>query len=127
MFLTFETMIGCSKETERFVQIVLIVAAPVLSSELNAAPVKVANHAGGGCNATIFRGNICLKTSSFVDNKLPALVNRRTEAWVVLSGVDVVGIILGVVDVLLRTTSLLARSIRLNIKCHTGNSRVSLW
>lgn len=126
MFLTFEAMIGCSEQTEGLVQIIFVVAPLVLSSKLDAAPVKVANHASRGCNATVFRGNVCFETSSFIDSKLPTLVDRCAEARVILSGVNVVGVIFGVVDVLLGTAFLLAWYMLGGVQTHTGSSRVSL-
>lgn len=128
MFLTFKTVVGCSKETESLVQIIFVVTALVLPSELNTAPVEVANHTSRSCNAAVFRGNICLETSSFIDSKFPTFVNRCTEALVVLSSVNVVGVIFGVVDMFLGAVIfLLARCISSSFKTHTDSSRVSLW
>jgi hypothetical protein len=100
-------MIGCSKKAESFIEIILVVAAFVLASKLNATSVKVANHASRCCNATILRSNVGLETGSFVDGKLSAFVNWGTEAWIILSGINVVGIVLGIVDVLFGTKLLL--------------------
>jgi hypothetical protein len=121
-------MIGCSKETESFVEIILVVIAFVLASKLDAAPIEVANHTSRSCNSTILRSNVDLETSSFVDSKLTAFVNWGAEAWIVLSGVHVVGIVLGIVNVLFGAKLLLVKYIIWTfLKAHTGSSLAYPW
>jgi hypothetical protein len=46
-----------------------------------------------------------LQACSLIDAQLPLFVNRSTQSTVILASVFVVGIVLGVIDVLLKVRS----------------------
>jgi hypothetical protein len=96
-------MVSCSKETESFIKIVLVVSAFILASKLDAAPIKIANHSSRSSDSTILGSNVHLETGSFVDGKLSTFVDWATETWIVLPSVQVVGIVLGIINVLFGT------------------------
>lgn len=72
----------------------------VNAAEMNTSRNAVSNVAGTGCPSTTFIGDVILHTRARIDQEF-LLLDRPSEARIVLPCVFVVGIILWVVNVLL--------------------------
>jgi hypothetical protein len=103
--VVLETVAGGTEEAQGLVELLLISASVERSAEIDAAAEEVADQLGRRGDASVFRGNVVLQAGSLVDAQLPLFVNRGTESAVVLTGVFIVGVVLGVVDVLLKVES----------------------
>jgi hypothetical protein len=97
----FETMCGGAEEAQGLVEFLLVSASVERSAEIDAAAEEVADQLGRRGDASVFRGDVGLQAGSLVDAQLSLFVNRGTESAVVLAGVFVVGVVLGVVNMLL--------------------------
>jgi len=97
------------------VELRLVTAVLVATGELNALAKEIADVLGRSHDANVLIGDIVLHTRLLVDGELNTLVNRATESTVVLSSILVVGIVLGVVDVVLGTVAAKAISCDLEL------------
>lgn len=91
-----------AQETESLIQIILVIVALIVASKLNALGEKPSDMQSARHDVSTFVRNVVLHAGLFVNGELNSLIDGATEATVVLPGIDVVGIVLGVVDVILR-------------------------
>jgi hypothetical protein len=91
-----------TEEAEGLVELLLVSASVERSTEIDAAAEEVADQLSRRGDASVFWGDVVLQAGSLVDAQLPLFVDRSTQSAVVLASVFVVGIVLGVVDVLLK-------------------------
>ncbi len=98
-------MQASAHEAERFIAISLITVLLVATTKLDAAGEELANMLRRGHDVIRFRSNIFLHAIALVDGEFGILVDRASEALVVLPGVDVVGVVLGVVNVVFGTVA----------------------
>jgi hypothetical protein len=88
-------------QTERLVELVLVPASTVGPSQADTLAKEPAHMQSGGHDARLLVGNVVLQAGAGINGQLHALIDRAPEPAVVLCGVEVVGIVLGVVDVVL--------------------------
>ncbi|KIH89564.1 hypothetical protein SPBR_06515 [Sporothrix brasiliensis 5110] len=86
-------------EAQSLVQVLLALAVAVRAAEIDALAKELTDVVGAGHDASTLVGNVVLHARVGVDGELDALVHGAAEARVVAAGVEVVGIVLGVVDV----------------------------
>lgn len=99
--LTFQAVKTSAHETKRLVEIGLVVVVLVAAAELDAAGKEGSDVLGRSHDVIRLGGNVALHSAALVNGELGLLVDGASEAVVVLGGVDIVGIVLGVVDVVL--------------------------
>lgn len=99
--VVFETMASGAEEAQGLVELLLVSAPVERSAEIDAAAEEVADQLGRRGNAQIFRGDVVLQAGSLVDAQFSLFVNWSTQSTIILAGVFVVGIVLGVVNMLL--------------------------
>lgn len=100
---TFETVQTGSHETKRLVKVGLVVVVLVGTSQLNAAGEEVPHMLGRSHDVGSLVGNVVLHARLGVDGELRSLVNGAAKAPVVLAGIDIVGVVLGVINVVFGT------------------------
>lgn len=98
-------MQASSEQTKSLVNLSLVTTVLVAPSELNALAEKVADVLGRSHDASILIGDVVLHARLLVNAELYALINRAAESAVVLGGILVLGVVLGVVDVVLGTVA----------------------
>lgn len=98
---TFKAVKGCSHETQRLVEVGLVIVVFVAASKFNAAGEEIPNMLGGCHNIGSLIGNVVLHARFRIDAELGALVDWTAKSSVVLAGVDIVGIVLGVINMVL--------------------------
>ncbi|KAG7147775.1 hypothetical protein HYQ46_003363 [Verticillium longisporum] len=101
----FEAVKPGSQKTQSLKEILLPLVAAVFATELDAVAQKVAKKLGRSHNASPLIRNVVLHASLGVDGKLDALINGTTKSTVISSSILVIGIVLGVIDVLLRAVA----------------------
>lgn len=99
--VVFETMASGAEEAQGLVELLLVSAPVERSAEIDAAAEEVADQLGRRGNAQIFRGDVVLQAGSLVDAQFSLFVNWSTQSTIILAGVFVVGVVLGVVNMLL--------------------------
>ncbi|EPE06016.1 hypothetical protein F503_02845 [Ophiostoma piceae UAMH 11346] len=90
-----------AEETQGLVEVILVAGAAVGAAELDAAAEELAHVVGTGHDVGALVCNVVLHAGLGVDAELDALVDGATQAGIVAAGIDVVGVVLGVVDVVL--------------------------
>ena len=100
-----QAVASCTKQTQRLEEVLVILGVLVLASQVDGLSEKVPDKSGRGCNANIFRGDVVLHAIALINGQLPPLVDRTTKSPVVLSSIDVVGVVFRVVDVLFRAVT----------------------
>jgi len=100
--VVLETMACGAEKAQGLVELLLVSASVEGSTEIDAAAEQVAHQLGRRGNAKVFRGNVVLQAGSLVDAQFSLFVNWGTQSAVVLAGVFVVGVVLGVINVLLK-------------------------
>lgn len=116
-------MESSSHDTESLVQVLLSLVVLIATTELDAGGEQLPHVLSGGHDTDALVCNVVLHAGLGVDAQLSVLVNGTSKSRIIVCGVDVVGIVFGVVDVLLRAVAAksfssdleLARSIA---KCH---------
>lgn len=98
---TFQTVQASSEQTQRLVEVLVPPAVLVSSTVFDGTTEKLAKKPGRGRDADPLVGNVVLHAGLGVDGELLPLVDGSTEAPVVAAGILIVGIVLGVVNVLL--------------------------
>jgi hypothetical protein len=98
----FETMACGTEEAQGLVELLLVSASVERSAEIDAATEEVADQLCRRGNAQIFRGDVVLQAGSLIDAQLPLFIDRGTQSAVVLTGIFVVSVVFGVVDMLLK-------------------------
>lgn len=88
-----------------FIEVPLISRVLVAAAELNGASEQTTDHARRGGDAGIFGSNVPLQARSLVNTQLPPLVDWASQAAVILTGVQVVGVVFRVVNVLFRAVA----------------------
>lgn len=83
----------------------VVLVTVVRSSEFNAATKEGLDMAGGGHNVGTLVGDVVLQASLLVDAELNTLIDGATKSLVVLASVNIIGVVLGVVDVVLWTVA----------------------
>lgn len=100
--LTFKTVKSGSHETESLVQILLVsIVVSVSASKLDAALEKLPAMLSRRHNTDTLVCNVVLHARLGINGKLCLLIDRATKSTIVLASVNVLGIVLGVIDVLL--------------------------
>lgn len=92
-------MQASAHQAKGFVEVDLVLAFLVAAAELDTVGKELSDMLGRGHNVTRLKGNVLFHAGALVNGKLSFLVDGATEAVVVLAGVDIVGVILGVVNV----------------------------
>jgi len=95
-------MVCGAKEAQGLVELLLVSASVERSTEIDAAAEQIAHQLGRRGNAKVFRGDVVLQAGSLVDAQFSLFVNWSTQSAVVLASVFVVGVVLGVINVLLK-------------------------
>ena len=90
-----------SQETKGLVEILVVLVSPVAAAELDAFPKELANMQRRGHDVDILIRNVILHARLGVDAELDLLVHGAAQTTVVLRRIFVIGIVLGVVDVVL--------------------------
>jgi hypothetical protein len=88
-------------QTERLVELILVSASSIGPPQADALAKEPAHVQSGGHDARLLVGNVVLQAGAGINGQLHALVDRAPKSAVVLCSVEVVGIVLGVVDVVL--------------------------
>jgi hypothetical protein len=101
----FQAVTSCTKQTKCLEEVFVILGVLVSPSQVDGFAKEIPDESRGGCDAEIFRSDVIFHTITFVNGQLPPLVDRTAESPVVLSGIDVVGVVFGVVDVLFRAVT----------------------
>ena len=109
--VVFKTVTACPQKAERLIQVGLVVATSILSAQLNASPKEVADQACGCGDTNILSCNVILQTLAafvsehpeglesceltclWVDRQFSALINWSTKPSIILTSVDVIGIL----------------------------------
>ena len=99
--IVFKTVASGPEKAQGLVEFLLISAPVERSAEIDAAAEEVAHQLSRCGNAQVFRGDVVLQAGSLVDAQFSLFVNGGTKSAVVLTGVLVVGVVLGVVNMLL--------------------------
>ncbi len=102
---TLQAVQASAHEAESLVAIGLVLVLFVTTAKFDAAGEELANMLGRCHNVIRFGGDVFLHAISLVDGEFGILVDGASEAVVVLTGVDIVGIILGVVNVVFGTVA----------------------
>jgi hypothetical protein len=87
-----ETVEAGAHETESLVQVLTALAAGVVAAQLDALAEEFAEELGRRLDTGPLAGDVALHAEPFVDGQLTALVNRATQATVVLPGILVIGV-----------------------------------
>ena len=101
MILTFQAMTSGPQQPQSLVQIRLVLIAIVLPPEVDRPLEQILDESRRRDDAEVFRGDVVFQAGPLVDGQLLPLVDGSSQSFVVLTGVDVVGVVLRVVDVLL--------------------------
>lgn len=88
-----------SHEPKSLVQILLVVVAAVSSTKLDALSKEAANVNSTGHDIEVLVCNVVLHASLLVDGQLDALVDGSSQTLVIVTGIDIVSVVLGVVNV----------------------------
>ena len=94
-------MQSSTHKAESLVELGLVVGLLVRAAQANALAEELANMLSRGHDASVLVGNVVLHAGLLVNGELDTLIDGATKAAVVVAGVDVVGIVLGVVDMVL--------------------------
>ena len=101
MGLTLKAVEGGSHQAERLIALRLVAALGIAPAEGYALRDELLGEASGRHNPSILVRDVVLHARLLVDAKLNVLVDRGPKLPVVAAGILVVGVVLGVVDVLL--------------------------
>lgn len=101
----FQAVTSCTKQTQCLEEVFVILGVLVPSSQVDGFAKEIPDESRGGCDAEIFGSNVIFHAITFVNGELPPLVDRTAESPVVLPGIDVVGVVFGVVDVFFRAVT----------------------
>jgi hypothetical protein len=86
-------------QSERLVQVFLPVITLVPSAELNTFGEKASDMESTCHDVDVLIGDVILHACLFINGQLDALVDRPSQATVILTSILVVGVVLGVVNV----------------------------
>jgi hypothetical protein len=103
--LTLQTVQSGSHKAKSLVLVRLSSGVLVSTSELNGTAEELLDVFGRCHDACTFVCNIVLHACLRIDRQLSFFINRSSQAFIILTGIDVLGVILGVVDVVLRTVA----------------------
>jgi hypothetical protein len=92
-------------ETESLILVRLSLRILVSAAELNHTAKEASDELGRGHDTGALVGNVVLHARLWVDRELSFLINGTSKATVILASVDILGVVLGVVDVLLRAVA----------------------
>lgn len=88
-----------TQKSKRLVQVFLPVVTLVPSTELDALSEEASDMESTGHDVHVLVCNVILHARLFIDGQLDTLVDGATQTTVILTRVFVVGIVLGVVNV----------------------------
>lgn len=97
--LTFQAVESSTHESKRLVQVFLPIITLIPSTELDTLSEEASNVESTGHDVHVLVGDVILHACLFIDSELDTLVDRASQAPVILTRVLVVGIVLGVVNV----------------------------
>lgn len=93
-------MTASTKEPQSLVQIGLVSILVVAAGELDGTTEKLANEPRRGFNARVLVGNVVLQAGALINGEFDTLIDWTTKTLVILAGIQVIGVVLGVIDVL---------------------------
>jgi hypothetical protein len=88
-------------QPEGLVELSLVPAPAIRPSKPDALAKQSPHVQSGGHDACLLVGNVVLQPRSRIDGQLDTLIDRAPQSRVILCGIEVVGIILGVINVVL--------------------------
>lgn len=106
-FSHLKTMKSLSKTTESFAEICFLASSMTCTIGIKTSKMYTARHAelyiaSTSSPPTLLVGNVVLHACVHVDLEFD-LLHRTSEAWIELSGIIIIGVVFGIVDVLFRS------------------------
>lgn len=84
-----------TQQPESFITCVLVILVLVIvAAEFNGMAKQFANQTSRCFDTSIFRRDVDLDASCWIDGQFFAFVDRSTEAWIVFASIFVIGIVL---------------------------------
>lgn len=97
-------MEASAQETKCLVEVLLAIILAIATSQFDTLGKKPSDVECAGHDVRVLVGNVVLHSGLFVNGQLHTFVNRSPQASVVLASILVVGVVLGIVDMVYATT-----------------------